>query len=57
MSIVKLKQSTGNHLYEVYWDDTLICYCDQLAAEELALGVQEEGHTVKWLYQEDVEDA
>lgn len=53
MASITLKQDVGDHLFKVVKDGEVIDHCDLLAAEEIAVSLEEQRHEVKWVYPED----
>lgn len=53
MPTITLKQEVGDHLFRVIRDGEVIDHCDVLAAEEIAVGLEEQRYDVRWVYPED----
>lgn len=53
MFMITLKQEIGSHLFKVIQNGEIIDHCDLVAAEEIAVGFEEQGMKVSWLYPED----
>lgn len=53
MDRVVLQQLAGDHLFSVIYNGAVIDRCDLITAEEIAVGIENEGNRVTWLYPED----
>lgn len=48
---------TQDEKYKLHFNGWPIGYCDKLAAEEIAVGAEDQDYVVEWVYIEELQNA